>query len=141
VAQLADRIMVLRYGDLVEEAATREMLETPRQDYTKSLWAVREFRSPAKSAVPVGQTPLTRMSHVTANYGAAIVLDDVSFDIHRGRTTAVVGESGSGKSTAARVIAGLLPPKSGTIEMDGRAIAPDYRSRTRDQLRHTQVIY
>jgi peptide/nickel transport system ATP-binding protein len=141
VAQLADRIMVLRYGDLVEEAATREMLATPRRDYTKSLWAVREFRSPAKPAVPVGQTPLIRMSHVTANYGAAIVLNDVSFDIHRGRTIAIVGESGSGKSTAARVIAGLLPPKGGTVEMDGRPMAPDYRSRTRVQLRHTQIIY
>jgi peptide/nickel transport system ATP-binding protein len=141
VAQMADRIMVLRHGDLVEEAATREMLATPRRDYTKSLWAVREFRSPAKPAVPVGQTPLIRMSHVTANYGAAIVLDDVSFDIHRGRTIAVVGESGSGKSTAARVIAGLLPPKSGTVEMDGRPMAPDYRGRTRVQLRHTQIIY
>src|SRR6266849_2933874 len=81
VAQLADRIMVLRYGDLVEEAATPEMLANPRRDYTKSLWAVREFRSPAKQAVPVGQIPLIRMSHVTASYGAAIVLDDVSVDI------------------------------------------------------------
>jgi peptide/nickel transport system ATP-binding protein len=141
VAQLANRVMVLRYGDVVEEATTRQMLAAPQRDYTKSLWAVREFRSPAKPAVPLGQMPLIRVNHVTASYGAAVVLEDVSFDIHKGRTIAVVGESGSGKSTAARVIAGLMSPMSGTVEMDGCPLAADYRSRTRVQLRHTQIIY
>jgi peptide/nickel transport system ATP-binding protein len=53
------------------------------------------------------------MRGVTAGYGQTMILHDVSFAIHRKRTVAVVGESGSGKSTAARVITGLLPIKSG----------------------------
>ena len=69
------------------------------------------------------------------------VLFDVSFDIHRRRTVAVVGESGSGKSTTARVITGLLPPQQGEVRFDGQPLPPDYRARSKDQLRQAQMIY
>lgn len=140
VAQMADRIMVLRYGDLVEEADTRTMLADPKEDYTKSLWAVRTFKKhvdcPAKEKVP-----LVKVDHVSAAYGPVPVLHDISFEIHRGYTVAVVGESGSGKSTAARVITGLLPPKQGQVYYDGEPLPGDYRKRTKDQLRQAQMIY
>ncbi len=140
VAQMADRIMVLRYGELVEEAETREMLTNPKEQYTKSLWAVRAFKKDV--APPVTQeVPLVRVANVTAGYGKLTVLNDISFDIHRGQTVAVVGESGSGKSTAARVITGLLPPWSGDIVFNGESLPADYRNRNRDQLRHAQMIY
>ena len=140
VAQMADRIMVLRYGELVEEAETRRMLSAPTQDYTKSLWAVRSFQKQAVMA-PQEATPLVRVDHVTAAYADTPVLHDISFEIHRGRTVAVVGESGSGKSTAARVITGLLPPVSGQVLFDGKSLPGDYRQRSKDQLRHAQMIY
>ena len=141
VAQMADRIKVLLRGDEVETNDTRAMLAAPREDYTKSLWAVREFLRPAKPAVQTSATPVVSVQGVTAGYGRADVLHRVSFDIHAGRTVAVVGESGSGKSTVARCITGLLPPREGVIEFDGVALPPDYRKRTKDQLRQSQMIY
>jgi peptide/nickel transport system ATP-binding protein len=69
------------------------------------------------------------------------VLEEISFDIHPGRTVAVVGESGSGKSTTARVITGLLPPRSGTVRFEGEALPAGYRQRGKDQLRQIQMIY
>jgi peptide/nickel transport system ATP-binding protein len=141
VAQMADRIKVLLKGDEVEEADTRTMLSNPKEDYTKSLWAVRAFERPQKPAVHTSATPVVSVHNVSAAYGKIPVLHDVSFDIHEGRTVAVVGESGSGKSTTARCITGLLPPSAGTIEFDGKALPANYKSRSRDQLRQAQMIY
>ena len=141
VAQMADRIKVLLRGDEVEEADTRNMLTDPKEDYTKSLWAVRSFQRPSKPAVLKGATPLVSLKNVSAAYGKSPVLFDVDFEIHAGRTVAVVGESGSGKSTAARCITGLLPPRRGHIEFNGKALPLDYRKRSKDQLRQAQMIY
>ncbi|WPY93633.1 ABC transporter ATP-binding protein [Limimaricola variabilis] len=141
VAQMADRIKVLLSGREVETAPTREMLTHPREEYTKSLWAVRGFHRPEKPAPASGDTPILSVEGVTAAYGRQTVLEEISFDIHPGRTVAVVGESGSGKSTTARVITGLLPPRSGTVRFEGEALPAGYRQRGKDQLRQIQMIY
>ena len=141
VAQMADRIKVLLRGDEIEEAPTREMLSAPKEEYTKSLWAVRSFKREQKPRPPEGTTPLLSVRDVSAAYGDTKVLDGVSFDIHRGRTVAVVGESGSGKSTTARCITGLLPPLEGEIVWDGTALPARYQDRSKDQLRQVQMIY
>jgi peptide/nickel transport system ATP-binding protein len=142
VAQMADRVKVLLRGDEVEEADTRTMLDAPREDYTKSLWAVRSFQRPQKPAVTSGATPVVSLRNVTAAYGdGEPVVRNVSFDIHEGRTVAVVGESGSGKSTTARCITGLLPPRQGEIAFDDVVLPADYRKRSVEQLRQAQMIY
>ncbi len=141
VAQMADRIKVLLKGDEVEESDTRSMLADPKQDYTKSLWAVRSFQRPVKLQAPSDAVPVVCVQGVTAGYGDISVLNDVSFDIHEGRTVAVVGESGSGKSTAARCITGLLAPQIGHVAFNGEALPLDYRKRTKIQLRQAQMIY
>ena len=142
VAQMADRIKVLLKGDEVEEADTRSMLTDPKEDYTKSLWAVRSFRRPEQAPVGSAVEPVISVAGITAGYGtAANVLHDVSFDIHAGRTVAVVGESGSGKSTVARCITGLLPPRGGEVRFNGEALPAHYRARSKDQLRQVQMIY
>ena len=142
VAQMADRVKVLLRGDEVEEADTRTMLESPREDYTKSLWAVRSFQRPQKPMAAKGAVPVISLRNVTAAYGNGDpVVRDVSFDIHEGRTVAVVGESGSGKSTTARCITGLLPPKTGEIAFENNVLPADYRKRSVDQLRQVQMIY
>src|SRR6056297_271716 len=142
VAQMADTIKVLLKGEEVEEAPTKEMLENPKEDYTKSLWAVRGFKSPQRHRPTDGTPPLISVKNVDASYtGGEKVLDDVSFDIYEGMTVAVVGESGSGKSTTARVITGLLPPSKGEVLFKGEPFPPDYRNRTKDQLRQCQMIY
>ncbi|MEO1505408.1 MAG: ABC transporter ATP-binding protein [Pseudomonadota bacterium] len=141
VAQMADTIKVLLKGEEVEEAPTKEMLDSPKEDYTKSLWAVRSLRREQKSR-PQGATPVVSVQNVDAAYtGGVKVLDDVSFDIYEGMTVAVVGESGSGKSTTARCITGLLPPKKGQILFRGEPLPPSYLNRTKDQLRQAQMIY
>ena len=142
VAQMADTIKVLLKGDEVEEAPTKEMLDNPKEEYTKSLWAVRSFQREQKARPGGDAVPVVSVKNIDASYtGSEKILDDVSFDIYAGMTVAVVGESGSGKSTTARCITGLLPPSKGTIEFKGEALPPDYRSRTKDQLRQAQMIY
>jgi len=140
VAQMADRIKVMRHGREVEEALTRQMIGAPKQDYTRSLWAVREFRRPER-ALPQASAPAISIREVTAGYSTLDVLSDVSFDIPRGATVAVVGESGSGKSTTARVITGLLPPRLGSISLNGTALPPRLAQRTLEQKRAVQMIY
>ncbi|MBB1616813.1 ABC transporter [Pseudomonas sp. UMC65] len=140
VAQMADRIMVLRHGKLVEEADTRTMLDAPQQDYTRSLWAVRSLRTEPKPCPPQA-TPLLEVRKASASYGHQPVLHDVSLKLYRGQTLAVIGESGSGKSSTARLITGLLPPTSGQVLYDGKALPADYRQRNKEQLRRLQMIY
>lgn len=141
VAQMADTIKVLLKGEEVEQAPTNEMLVNPKEEYTKSLWAVRSFQRPQKHRSE-DATPLVSVQNVNAAYiGGIKVVDDVSFDIHEGMNVAVVGESGSGKSTTARVVTGLLPPMSGQVLFKGEPLPPDYRKRTKDQLRQIQMIY
>ncbi|MFC3166295.1 ABC transporter ATP-binding protein [Ciceribacter thiooxidans] len=140
VAQMADRIKVMRHGREVEEAPTRQIMETPREDYTRSLWAVREFRRPERRLKKT-EAPVISISNVTAGYGRLDVLRDVDFEIPRGATVAVVGESGSGKSTAARVVTGLLPPRTGAISLNGEVLPPSLTQRSREQLRKIQMIY
>jgi peptide/nickel transport system ATP-binding protein len=138
VAQMAHRIMVLRHGNLVEEAPTREMLTTPKEDYTKSLWAVRGLAKPEER----NEDTILSIEHVDAAYGNAVrILDDVSVRIPRGRTVAVVGESGSGKSTLARVVTGLLPPSKGEVLFNGAPLPPALKDRDKELLRRIQMIY
>lgn len=137
VAQMAHRIMVLQQGLMVEEAPVRTLLAAPAMDYTRSLWAVRTLH---RQEEPAGDILLS-IEHISAAYGnGPPVLDDVSIAVPRGRTMAIVGESGSGKSTLARVISGLLPARSGTLNFAGSLLPPALRNRNKDTLRHIQLI-
>lgn len=137
VAQMADVIKVLRYGNEVEEAPTRQMLNAPQQEYTKSLWSVRSLEKTQQEAEP----SILSLQSIDAAYGAEKVLHDVSIEVPKGSTVAVVGESGSGKSTAARVITGLLPQMSGIVKFDGEDLPPALSNRSKDQKRRIQMIY
>ena len=141
VSQMADRIQVLRWGKLIEEGETRQIVEDPQKEYTRELLAVRTFRKPPVNE-PKPDVPLLKMDNITAAYGNKMtVLFDVSMAVHKKRTVAVVGESGSGKSTAARVITGLLPPSQGEISYDGVPLPRDFRQRNKGELRRLQMIY
>jgi len=138
VAQMADVIKVLRYGETIEDADTRIMLSHPEKEYTKSLWSVRSI----EKAEEVSSDVVLRVDHVDASYtGSAKVLDDVSIDVPRGHTVAIVGESGSGKSTTARAITGLLPPSKGQILFNGKPLPAVLKDRSVDQLQKIQMIY
>ncbi|MEP7350226.1 MAG: ABC transporter ATP-binding protein [Sphingorhabdus sp.] len=146
VAQVADRIVVLKDGHLCEDGAVGKILHDPDSDYTRSLLtAVQPQQRPDAEAAP--DNVLT-VGSVDAGYGrikagkpAIPVLRDVSFSIRRGAALGVIGESGSGKSTLARVIAGLLPATSGEIRLGDTLLAPAMARRTREQLRRVQIVF
>lgn len=139
VAQISDDIMVLRYGKTVEYGSAQQIIEQPRQDYTRALVNVRQAK---KDEAADQSSALLKVENVTAGYPNGFrVLHDVSLHLPKGQTLAVVGESGSGKSTLARVITGLLPPLQGSISFDGRQLPPALSGRARDDLRRIQLIY
>jgi len=140
VAQVSDEIMVLRHGKMVEQGETRQIIEAPREDYTRDLVSVRSIEH---EEMPPGADPVLRVEGITARYAAmrTNLLSNITVELHPGQTLAVVGESGSGKSTLARVITGLLPPREGQIRFAGRILTPALRNRPRDDLRELQMIY
>lgn len=139
VAQVADEIMVLRHGRMVELGETGQIIHRPTQDYTKALVSVRSLEHHEKPPAP----PILQVQNLTARYRGTNfdVLKNVSVDLPAGQTLAVVGESGSGKSTLARAITGLLPPSQGRITFSGRQLSADLAGRTKDDLREIQMIY
>ncbi|NIY76745.1 ABC transporter ATP-binding protein [Thalassospira sp. HF15] len=139
VAQISDDIMVLRNGETVEYGPVQQIIENPRQEYTKALVNVRQ----TKQTEARDQTDaLLKVENISAAYGNGVqVLHDVSLHVPRGQTLAVVGESGSGKSTLARVITGLLPPFKGTVTFGDEELSNAQKDRSRDHLRRIQLIY
>ncbi|MBL8699288.1 MAG: ABC transporter ATP-binding protein [Alphaproteobacteria bacterium] len=150
VAQMADRIIVLRDGAMQEEGAAGRLLTAPSHPYTQELLraadpALRE----SEAAAPATGGPVLEVRDLTAGYGridaqgepAIPVLRDISLRIERGSVLGVIGESGSGKSTLARVVAGLLPAARGSVELDGAKLPALAAQRTRDQLRRIQIVF
>ena len=138
VAQMADRIQVLRYGDTVEVAKTSQMLKSPKEEYTKSLWAVRSIKKKEQKSKEI----ILRIENVSASYGSGPkVLQDININVPTGRTVAIVGESGSGKSTTARAITGLLPPTQGKVIFQERILPKKLSDRSKEDLRSIQMIY
>lgn len=139
VAQVADHILVLRSGKKVEYGTTDQIINAPKEDYTRALVSVRSIDHKEKPEAP----PILSVQGVTARYRGTNfdVLRNVTVDLAPGQTLAVVGESGSGKSTLARVITGLLPPSGGRTSFAGRVLSPDLAGRSKDDLRELQMIY
>ncbi len=138
VAQIADDIMVLRHGQMVEQGSVREIFDAPREDYTRQLVAVRqkEIEGRAESSAS-----LLSIKNISAAYNPATpVLTDITLDLAKGQTLAIVGESGSGKSTLARVVSGLLEPTAGEIRFDGAALPASLEHRSKETLRNIQMI-
>ena len=140
VAQVSDDIMVLRHGKTVEYGTVSQIIETPKEDYTRALVSVHAIAHEEK---PATAEPVLKVENVTARYKGTNfdVLKNVSVELHPGQTLAVVGESGSGKSTLARAITGLLPPSQGRITFAGRELSRELKDRKPDDLRELQMIY
>lgn len=163
VGQLADQVLVLNHGDVVEQGPMEQVLRNPRHPYTRSLidavpaehakgtW-LSPGRHPATLPKPAADTPiLLKASHLGKRYvgpdhQSRQVVNDVSFSLRAGRTLGIVGESGSGKTTVARMALGLLEPDAGEVRfLDQpwaaagalRVAEKDRRSRRRD----ISVIY
>ena len=142
VAQVADRIKVLRHGKEVEEGETNQILHHASKDYTARLVAVRGAAASERAiAATVKETTVLSIDDCHAYYGDFHVVRGVSLDVKLGETVAVVGESGSGKSTLARVITGLLAPRSGNIVFQGQALPKSLGERSKELKRRIQLVY
>lgn len=150
VAQIADRIMVLRGGEVQETGSTDDILHRATHPYTRELLAAFEPKPRDDAAVDEQkQAPLLAIDNVIAGYGPmqadglplVRAVSGVSLSVEKGRNLGIIGESGCGKSTLARAIAGILPVSAGTMTFDGRALAPSSRQRTRDQVRELQIVF
>jgi len=149
VAQMADRILVLRDGAERETGTTPQIINTPKDDYTRSLIAAASPKARTGETVAEGATPLLQVRHLVAGYGpldkhgrpASPVLDDVSLRLYRGQAIGVIGESGSGKTTLARAVAGLIGPAGGQILFDGKPLPRLVSQRSREELRRIQIVF
>jgi peptide/nickel transport system ATP-binding protein len=120
VADVADRVAVLRHGKLVEEASAEQLFAKPTADYTRELLAaVPQLGSFAHEAAPAREKPVLALSEVVVEYAGRRVVEDVSLSVAPGEILGLVGESGSGKTTLGNCALGLVTPKSGTVEVLG----------------------
>ena len=146
VANLADRIVVMKKGEVVEQGATRHLLHNMQHPYTKALFAAsgHQVTLPKQPS----QTPLLNVENVTRTYktprkslfgspGTFTAVDTVSFQLNRGDRLGLVGESGCGKSTLTRAILGLDPIQGGTITLDGDPVTGNSRTTRRKM----QVVF
>ncbi|HAR81100.1 MAG TPA: microcin ABC transporter ATP-binding protein, partial [Sulfitobacter pontiacus] len=131
VADMADRIIVMRKGEIVEQGHTQALLQTMRHPYTRMLFAA-STHAVALPAAPPPQ-PLLKVENVSRDYvlprktlfgkpGRFRAVDNVSFTLQRGERLGLVGESGCGKSTLTRALLGLEPVQSGSITLDGTPV-------------------
>ena len=142
VAQVADRIMVLRGGKLIEQGTAQQILNAPRDPYTTALVAERKSADKLSISADGKRGPeVINIRNVVGAYANFVAVKNVSISVSQGETVAVVGESGSGKSSLARLITGLLPRKSGSVTFGGETLSPALKDRTRNQLRRIQFIY
>lgn len=150
VAQMADHIVVLNGGQVVEADSTAAMLKSPNHEYTRSLLdAARPEARIRVDDAPRGSTPLLTIKGMTAGYGPRDlhglphirVLEEVDLTLHRGQAMGIIGESGSGKSTLARVVAGLLQPARGQVLFDGQPLSGDLTGRSAEQFRRIQMVF
>ncbi|MBD8555937.1 ABC transporter ATP-binding protein [Rhizobium sp. CFBP 8762] len=138
VSQIADEIVVLRHGRMVERGTVDQIFHAPRESYTRDLVSIRQHEKPEQvNAAP----PLLAIDGIKAGYSKGVpVLHGINLVLGAGQTLAVVGESGSGKSTLARVVTGLLPASNGSLIFDGQTLQPDFADRTSATLRDIQII-
>jgi peptide/nickel transport system ATP-binding protein len=150
VSEIADRVVVMQLGRIVEQGAAEEVLRNPREDYTRMLLSSVPSMTPPKR-VPVSGALVLQTDKLSKTYGkrslfqprARVVnaVNDVSLEVRRGETLGIVGESGSGKSTVARCVARLVQPSSGSIRIDGSDIAGMTEAHFRAMRQRVQFIF
>jgi peptide/nickel transport system ATP-binding protein len=119
VAEIADKVVVMNKGEIVEQGSAAEVYANPQHPYTKRLIGAAPGNGLMHDTGPVCE-PILRLEKVSKRYGAFDALKEVSFELREGETLAIVGESGSGKSTTARLLLQLEAATSGRAIYNGR---------------------
>jgi len=149
VREIADRVLVMRAGRLVEQGPADQVLNAPTHDYTKLLIAAVPDPVPPVRPLPAGARILA-VEALAKTYGGhgfmrrqrqVAAVADAAFSLRRGEILGVVGESGSGKSTLARCVARLIEPSAGRILLDGTDIALMPERQLRPLRRRVQVVF
>ncbi|HVF63620.1 MAG TPA: ABC transporter ATP-binding protein [Casimicrobiaceae bacterium] len=149
VADIADRVAVLRQGELVELKPKQAILSAPEHPYTRMLIAsipslVPMPRHPVSTALVMSTAGLSKIYERPGWFGkrsGVPAAADVSIDVRRGETVGIVGESGSGKSTVARCIARLIEPSAGRIVIGDTDFASISRAQLRALRRRVQIVF
>jgi peptide/nickel transport system ATP-binding protein len=149
-ADRADELVVMSEGKVVEAGPVRQILSDPQHEYTRRLVAAAPSLATARrrpAPATESEDPVLEVANVSKEYrirGQKSVLravDDVSFTVARGRTTAIVGESGSGKTTTAQMVLGLVPATSGEIRLDGSEVVGLRGARLRAARKSMQPVF
>jgi len=154
VKQIADRVVVMQAGEVVEQAEAATFFATPQQAYSQQLFAAiprLSQRSRDIIATPTGR-PLLRVDNLKVHFpikkglfkrtvATTKAVDGVSFELYPGRTLALVGESGSGKTTTGRGILQLLSPTAGTVYFADQAISHRTHRQLRALRRNCQIVF
>ena len=152
IAGLADRVQVMRHGEIVESGAVNDIFYAPRHDYTRLLLdAVPKASEMPSPATKIG-APLLSVDDLKVSFpikdegffGKTHILravDGVSFTLHQGETLGVVGESGCGKSTLARAVLQLLPKTEGTVVWLGRDLDRATQNDIRKLREDFQIVF
>lgn len=151
VAQIADRIVVLKGGEIQEVGATNDILTNAQHPYTRQLLAAFEpkRRERIEIVADARQEPLLKVEGVSVGFGPTQsdgqplmrAVKSVSLSVERGKNLGIIGESGCGKSTLARAIAGIIPGYAGNMLFNGRELPGQGLSRSREQLRELQIVF
>jgi peptide/nickel transport system ATP-binding protein len=146
VAQIADRIAVIRRGEMIELDTTSNILDLPRSSYTRALvGAFRRWNGARKEAANArggsNEEPVLSVSGLKVRFGAMTAVKRMSFNVRRGEILAVIGESGSGKSSLAQALSGIISHSEGIIELETRTLSAEVTSRTREERRRIQMVF
>jgi peptide/nickel transport system ATP-binding protein len=150
VADIADRVVVMQHGKLVETGTAEEVLTRPREPYTKMLIASVPTMTPPQRDAKTGEVALSTKSLMKVfgaksffrpNARVVSAANDVNITVRRGETLGIVGESGSGKSTVARCIARLIDPTSGEIRIGDLDVATMRESQLRPHRKEIQIVF
>ncbi|MEM1045258.1 MAG: ABC transporter ATP-binding protein [Pseudomonadota bacterium] len=150
VAEIADRVVVMQHGRVVEQGPAETVLSAPSDPYTQMLIGsvpslVPPHRDPVPKAEPALATRVLEKIYDSSGFfqkGRVVhAAKEVELTVQRGETLGVVGESGSGKSTVARCIVRLVDPTSGAITIDGKDIATLSESGLRPFRRDVQIVF
>lgn len=170
VAKIADEVVVMLSGEVVEKGPTAQVLYQPQHEYTQKLLSAvpdlagrrqvgrvaaitGEHRVITRESAPEpadrqtrtapspGRDGLLEVTGLKLSYGSTQVLGGIDFTLGRGESMMLLGESGSGKTTLSRCIAGLNDDYSGVVRFDGHVLAPGTRARTAEQRQQVQYVF
>jgi peptide/nickel transport system ATP-binding protein len=139
VADIADRILVMRAGQLVEQGEADAVLRAPRDPYTQNMLAAYAPRPARSPRTPGG--PLLETHELSVAFRGIKALDGVSLTLNEGETLGVVGESGAGKTTLIRCLIRLMDPTGGTVRFRGQDVTHAKRRELRPMRRELQMVF